>query len=95
MLRITVVRVSPDCDCAEVLGYADICQMRGHSPRSSHQVRVFDNAGELEVTAYLSQYWLRGSTVWDFVVRGMATAVMGTEQVPPRLSHRASSNELA
>lgn len=94
MLRVTV-ELCPPHGPSRVLGYAEIENVTGDEGHADYGVAiakygdyaitVFEGKDEHQVgTATLTAYPRFPGTVWDLVARGIATALAGREELPPR-----------
>jgi len=93
MLQVTVELLpfgDPDAATRKHLGTVEIVNIGGARAQASYEVRVFDEAGERIATGHLEDYPRFSATVWDLVARGVATALAGKEELPPRPSPRRS-----
>ena len=83
MLRVTV-ELLPHGRDGRPLGYAEIENISGDEKHASYLVHVYDEAYEEVGTATIADYPRFSATVWDLVARGVATALAGKEELPPR-----------
>lgn len=66
------------------LGQARIVNVGGDAAYAAYEVEVLDEKGEAIGRGEISDYPRFATTVWDLVIRGLSTALSGTEQLPPR-----------
>jgi hypothetical protein len=69
------------------LGHVHIINVEGNAAYASYQIDVFDDAGKKIATGNLADYPRFAATVWDLAARGIATALAGQEELPPRPAH--------
>ncbi|SOE51081.1 hypothetical protein SAMN05446935_0361 [Burkholderia sp. YR290] len=84
MLRITVELVPP-MGPTKVLATAEVENTGGDEKYADYAVRLAEDADEHDVrTGVLKVYPRFGGSIWDLVARGIATALAGKEELPPR-----------
>jgi len=84
MLKVTV-ELCPPHGPSRILGYAEIENVTGDEKHADYAVTLFEGKDEQEVgTATLTSYPRFSGSVWDLVARGIATALAGKEELPPR-----------
>ncbi|SEK07249.1 hypothetical protein [Paraburkholderia diazotrophica] len=90
MLLVTVELLlfgDPNPKLRKLLGSVEIVNV-GSDPRyGSYEVRLFNEAGKEFATGELADYPRFATTVFDLVARGVATALAGKEELPPRPVH--------
>ena len=83
MLRVTV-ELLPHGRDGRTLAYAEIENVGGDEKHASYLVHLYDEAYGEVGTATIADYPRFSASVWDLVVRGVATALVGKEELPPR-----------
>ncbi|EEA03730.1 conserved hypothetical protein [Burkholderia sp. H160] len=90
MLQITVELLplgNQSPECRKHLGHAEVVNVGGDAAYGNYEIRLFDDTGAQFKTAHLADYPRFATTVFDLVARGVATALAGREELPPRPVH--------
>ena len=83
-MRVTVELLPFGQPATRTLGLVEIVNIHGDSAAASYEIRVYDEVRNRIATGQLDNYPRFATTVWDLVARGIATALAGKEELPPR-----------
>lgn len=85
MLIVTVEKLPHGrSEGREDLGQARIINVGGDSAYGAYKIEVLDHKGEAIGRGEITEYPRFATRVWDLVIRGVAMALCGTEQLPQR-----------